>query len=369
MKRILINKPKTIICELCKKEFSSYSLSSHIKFAHKINVNDYSQQYGEFRKSKRINFSNRNIQKIQCKICNNKYSSIGMHTHLRDSHNSSIENYVKHYEEFRIKKLNYIEREKKTEYKISCLICNGLFLSERLLSYHLSKFHKISKLLYIKQYVFNNILPCCKCGCGKNTTLKLQTPYKVDFILGHNNNGKNNPMYGKFHNDNIKQSMSISAINRMKNNSNKFDTKPEIKFKKFLIDNNIEYVQQYITKYGAIDFYLQKYNMLVEIDGKYWHPENKENLNLQLLSGFISEKNKDLLYNLYRIREEDIEKIQSIEDIKNYSYKLNVNIDYYQKIINKDFLKFYIDTHGKDKLEKYIWLFLKFIKKFQPTFI
>jgi len=117
-----------------------------------------------------------------------------------------------------------------------------------------------------------------------------------------------------------------------------------------------------------VDFYLPEENRYIEIDGEYWHPLNKENLNFQLISGFISEKKKEKINGLYRIRENDIGKIKSLNDLDLFSIQPNMNIEYYQKIISKSYFENYIKLHGKEKLESYVWLLLKFIKTFQPNF-
>ena len=54
MTRIVINKPKNKICEMCSHEYSLYSFSSHLKFSHHIDANEYALKYGEYRKQKRI---------------------------------------------------------------------------------------------------------------------------------------------------------------------------------------------------------------------------------------------------------------------------------------------------------------------------
>ena len=94
----------------------------------------------------------------------------------------------------------------------------------------------------------------------------------------------------------------------------------------------------------------------------------KEKLNFRLMSNSISEKKKGVLPNLLRIRDESIDKINSFDDIKKHSYELNFNISYRQKIMTKKYFKKYIDLKGKDKLESYVPLLLKFIRTFHPQF-
>lgn len=48
-------------------------------------------------------------------------------------------------------------------------------------------------------------------------------------------------------------------------------TSLELKFKKFLDDNNIQYEFQYVIAHKKFDFYIQNMQLLVEVDGEYWH--------------------------------------------------------------------------------------------------
>lgn len=56
-------------------------------------------------------------------------------------------------------------------------------------------------------------------------------------------------------------------------------TKPEIQFANFCRENDIAYIEQYrqVGNKHPYDFFLQDCNLLVEIDGTYWHstPEQK----------------------------------------------------------------------------------------------
>ena len=84
-KRIVINKPKNKVCDICDGEYSLYSFSGHIKHIHKLTSDEYAIKYGEFRQPKREN-TTRNIQQLMCQLCNTIMPSVGMFTHLRDSH-------------------------------------------------------------------------------------------------------------------------------------------------------------------------------------------------------------------------------------------------------------------------------------------
>jgi very-short-patch-repair endonuclease len=52
---------------------------------------------------------------------------------------------------------------------------------------------------------------------------------------------------------------------------NKKPTKIEIKMREFLKQEKIEFIQNYKIKNFLMDFYLPKYNLVIECDGDYWH--------------------------------------------------------------------------------------------------
>ena len=104
--RTVINKPQNKKCEICEKEISLYSFASHVKFSHQLTSDEYASKYGEFRKPNRIkNPSNRNLTQLTCSICDKKIPSVGMFTHLRDTHNMTPDLYVSEHGEYRPSKL------------------------------------------------------------------------------------------------------------------------------------------------------------------------------------------------------------------------------------------------------------------------
>ncbi|MBC8295793.1 MAG: hypothetical protein H8E55_08375, partial [Pelagibacterales bacterium] len=124
---------------------------------------------------------------------------------------------------------------------------------------------------------------------------------------------------------------------------------------------NLEYLKQVPTEYGVVDFYLPDHNMYIEIDGDYWHPTSYEELNFQTLGNAINDNRKSNISNLYRIREGNVANIETIDDIFKFNHIYDFNIGYRQKIITKEYL-------SRKNYKKYIWLLLKFIRQFQPTF-
>ena len=63
----------------------------------------------------------------------------------------------------------------------------------------------------------------------------------------------------------------------------KYNTKPEQDFVYYCQSNNIEFIEQYrhVGNGHPYDFFLPKYNLLVEIDGTYWHSFPKQQLKDQ----------------------------------------------------------------------------------------
>ena len=383
-KRIIINKPKNKVCDICGNEFSLYSFSGHIKHTHKLTSDEYAIQYGEFRKPKREK-SIRNIKQILCKLCNTTMPSVGMFTHLRDTHNITPDDYTVQFGEYRPSKLReqeYITRLDtiKEEDKEVCLICNAEFASAILLGYHIKNIHNIKKPEYIYKYVFKEKQPLCECGCQRKVKLLNYYPFKVNFISGHNSIGEGNSMFGKHFSNESKIKMSLSAIDRVNTQTfKKTDTKPELEFKAILDALQIKYEHPYTVnlgkRYASIDFYLSDYNMLVEVDGEYWHPQELKELNFHILPNVISDGDRRGLQNLYRIREFDIDKFKdyattkelAIEYLKDSIGIFNPELKYKQVIINKEYFKTCLDIKGTKYLKSFNWLLKKFIRAFQPN--
>ena len=115
-----------------------------------------------------------------------------------------------------------------------------------------------------------------------------------------------------------KSNIEKNQINGSLNGTN---TKPELKFKKILDDNKIFYIFQHVVKYEGgktpykvYDFYIPEKNILVEIDGIYWHGKNKKykELNFTQQKNRINDRVKNKLskskgYKLFRIWEDEIE--------------------------------------------------------------
>jgi len=69
-----------------------------------------------------------------------------------------------------------------------------------------------------------------------------------------------------------KDKMRKITINRMKNGElrNK-DTQIELIVEKWLTDNNVCFVKQFVYEIGIADFFVPASNLIIECDGDYWH--------------------------------------------------------------------------------------------------
>ena len=143
----------------------------------------------------------RDISNVECEVCGNTYSSVGMYTHLKYSHDMSVDEYVSGPgTEYRKKYLN-----KTYDYK--CRACGEKCSSEKALTFHVKNEHNMSKEKYGITYYHGGTRPTCKCGCGEETSFITHEPYFREYISGHNSKGENNPMYGRSHSDETKKKM------------------------------------------------------------------------------------------------------------------------------------------------------------------
>lgn len=135
---------------------------------------------------------------------------------------------------------------------------------------------------------------------------------------------------GSLGNHNKGQSLNLSKEQRdnrskkrveyLKNNkSRQFSgTKPELKFIDFLVEHNIEFSHQYpihtSNRSWLFDFYLPELNLLVEIDGEYFHSK-KQSITRDLIKEKVSKNNQfrfvristnDLNFNIIHCTNEEI---------------------------------------------------------------
>jgi very-short-patch-repair endonuclease len=162
--------------------------------------------------------------------------------------------------------------------------------------------------------------------CGKSCAAKWGRATK-DYSKSVFGCGENNPNYGGL-TDIAKKKLSKIMIKRWKDGGfincqfGRAETKLEKKTKDTLKELNYKHKQYYwLNKNGwnpkEYDFYIKDLNLLIEVDGAYWHslPENVENDRYK--NEFATEMN----YGLIRIPEKDINKEYIKSAINDYRKK------------------------------------------------
>jgi hypothetical protein len=152
----------------------------------------------------------------------------------------------------------------------------------------------------------------------------------------------------------------------------------ELDLKNKLKELNIQFESPFVYQGKRYDFYIPEINSIIELDGDAYHKDALEKLTIITINGSVNDyhKNKlieDTTYDFYRIRYDTneftfMEKDELYNKIQEFTYTPNYSLTYKQKIVNKEYFKRYIESHGKEKLKKYSKYFLKFIRTFQPKF-
>jgi hypothetical protein len=194
--------------------------------------------------------------------------------------------------------------------------------------------------------------------------------------------GVNNPMQI----DEFKQKMINSFFETIKNRPIKTyiktnidpnrPSKLEFDFSNKLKCNNIDFISPFVYNGKRFDFYIPILNTIIELDGEAYHKDQLESLTLKTINGSRNDYNKNNIidksfYDFYRIRYHidrfifnDVASLNKA--INENKYFPNYGIKYKQKIVERKYFKRYISSKGKENLLKYSYLFLKFIRAFQP---
>ena len=127
---------------------------------------------------------------------------------------------------------------------------------------------------------------------------------------------------GKKMNKEFCKKMSENYYSRyLKGNINYRNTKPELEAELILQKYNLDYKKQkalkYNNSYRLYDFLLTDYNILLEIDGTYWHSKgikDEDIKNRTLKGNRINDHIKDKLaqdngYTLIRIWEDELDQL------------------------------------------------------------
>lgn len=275
-----------MICEICNEEFKSKRiLANHITKQHKeISLKEYTIKY----------FYNNRVPICKCG-CNGKltFISLGKFRKFISGHNTKLRN--KAYILPNENKIWWQDVYKKRYDE------NGKWNNPRNQGLIEKVCRNCGNTFYVKATQKKKIF--CKKECyGQYKTKSIQNLTKdgIKFSAGCSKGGANSHPGWK-------------------------NTTPERKFKKHLLDNNINFEQQKKiktndNKYMSVDFYIKDFNTIFEIDGDYWHAnpnkydKNYYNQKVKLTAKQIWEKDnirnkklKKLGYNLIRIYESDLD--------------------------------------------------------------
>jgi len=123
---------------------------------------------------------------------------------------------------------------------------------------------------------------------------------------------------GRIQSEETREKMSNSAIKRIINTGKVKRSMLEIRFETFLETLDIKYKHSYYVNtknhHFIFDFYIPKYNILIEIDGDFWHCNPKTHTNPVCKTQEINIKNDQIKsewaqengYKLLRFWEDDI---------------------------------------------------------------
>lgn len=150
---------------------------------------------------------------------------------------------------------------------------------------------------------------CCNCGKLKKHKHKNLSPTQVSTLS-----------------KTMSQKMCRSCSNSIHYtlSKKKKNTKPERELKVILKELNIKFKQSYKYKGHNYDFYLPEFNMLVEVDGNYWHGKNLkwDELNDTQKNSRKNDEKKNKIcletqQSLIRLWEDEINKETVISKLKN----------------------------------------------------
>ena len=203
-----------------------------------------------------------------------------------------------------------IKLKKSSIYKLKniedffvCHLCNKQFKTESSLKHHYYRKHKEYSTLKRNQEIeelkktivenkYNGCFPLCKCGCGNQTTFEIEKKDFNVYIRGHVSRIKNNyqtiksitnsrktkkeraesGVYkGILKSEEHKKKMSESSANRL-STFKRVSSKLEVLFEeKYLKPLEVKYTKQFYLNRSFYDFKIQDRNILIEVDGDFWH--------------------------------------------------------------------------------------------------
>jgi G:T-mismatch repair DNA endonuclease (very short patch repair protein) len=176
------------------------------------------------------------------------------------------------------------------------------------------------KIKAINQWKSVEFKDKCLNGLSRGRKTRWNNPNsRLYMSLKYSGNG--NPFYGKKHSPETIEKLRKATTERLLKfwSSNKtmgFNTLPERKVKSILESKHIEFISPFVLKNKLYDIFIPKYNIIIEVDGCYWHNKGVsiKKMNFQQLRRYKNDKYKDNLaknngYNLVRIWEDEISDI------------------------------------------------------------
>lgn len=204
----------------------------------------------------------------------------------------------------------YSNKKEDTHGDFKCPYCDREFETLECLRKHASRTHKDkTKEEFLTDFMYGGIRPKCKCGCGGYTQITYDGGMHFrDYIRGHqsriNNNWGHNKVaqeksadtrrqqykegtrtqwnqglsyieaYGKEKAYRLSQEISDRLSKRIHNGRFEISSKLEKYFEDNVLGNyDVEYIKQYYFKEikQYCDFFIPSKNIVIEIDGTFWH--------------------------------------------------------------------------------------------------
>jgi len=209
------------------------------------------------------------------------------------------------------------------------------------------------------RWVERTIIKCDQCGKDIELT-PINTQNQENYFCSRecmgkwrsiNLSGENSPIFGRadeIWTPEMRLKAAENAVIRLKKlNFSKKPTKPQLIINNLLNDLNINFEDEYDCKYYLIDNYLTNYNLMIEVQGNFFHCSPVMNLENSRKTKIIGKdkakhtyikkyKNIEILYLWEKDILEDLEKCKSLimkyinnngklENYHSYNYYLNNN--------------------------------------------
>lgn len=421
-----------IICQICNESKQSHRhLISHLQ-KHKITYSDYKKRFNIVEQttncktcnveisikkqycSNRCKFADTELnktrttkeykfdsstQELVCNYCGYKSADVNGHSghakkHLRISHGILDNNLLSH----------YTIVDKMIKPVLQCPKCNWSTIDienkSGTFTTHLKKQHNITPeeycaeypeskplwKIYFKQkdresFILANSKNRIRCEeCGEYFQKLSNSHLKKHGLTPEQYKQKYN-VY-KTTSDNVSEIQSRYTTTRnleigtafSKNNRSSYEDQLKDRLRLY----NIAFISPFLYAGKLYDFYIPAINCVIEIDGDGHHKVNLERLTVQTINSACNDYVKNKImdsspFKFYRIRF-DSSKLQFttetelLDNVIDMMYTPDYSISYEQIIVFKEYFENYINVKGKDKLNRYVPLFLKFLRTFHPQF-